>query len=627
MLSSSRLIEPVRFWRPLTSRLSAALVPYDEGLDNVNTADSAVPTGLTPVPPSSSPASTPFDVTEIPFSRRGSWLNLSPIVGLHTREPQIHLVSHTTAMTAVLSLVPTKDGRPVAAAIEASPACLRWRSSNGVVEGAFENTSTIRLRGHGMGFLMRATDQPLTSFAGTYFFEDVIPGRWVFTSYETGRRYRLTVLGGAATATGGQALGAAARELEVHGSADGQWEVALEELLTGRRPYEAHASFDDIVAGACREFDDYVDAVAGWRSAATPSAALAAYVLWSATVEPAGFVGREAVLMSKHWMDSVWSWDHCFNAMALAAGLPELALDQFLLPFDHQDEAGALPDSVTHSRVLYNFVKPPIHGWALREIRARLPRSLEPAETKLCYDRLAKWSSFWLDHRVAPGRTLPTYQHGNDSGWDNSTAFDDDRVVESADLAAFLAIQLDVLTELAAELDRPAEAARWSAAAAQLRAAMLAQLWDGSRFRTFAPLSGRRGVSDSLLSALPIVAGPALPTSVVDALVEQISTSLTDYGPATEPTSSPSYQSDGYWRGPIWAPSTLLIEDGLRRCGRADLADDVSARFRRLCEKSGFAENFDALTGEGLRDRAYTWTAATYLVLARDHVRRAGSSS
>jgi hypothetical protein len=39
---------------------------------------------------------------------------------------------------------------------------------------------------------------------------------------------------------------------------------------------------------------------------------------------------------------------------------------------------------------------------------------------------------------------------------------------------------------------------------------------------------------------------------------------------------------------------------------------------RGLCERSGFAENFDALTGDGLRDRAYTWTASCYLTFARE---------
>ena len=66
----------------------------------------------------------------------------------------------------------------------------------------------------------------------------------------------------------------------------------------------------------------------------------------------------------------------------------------------------------------------------------------------------------------------------------------------------------------------------------------------------------------------------------------------------------------------------MLVENGLRRAGQYELADDISSRFRALCEKSGFAENFDALTGAGLRDRAYTWTASAYLILAAEHEHR-----
>ncbi|NUS10770.1 MAG: hypothetical protein HOY69_05100, partial [Streptomyces sp.] len=34
-----------------------------------------------------------------------------------------------------------------------------------------------------------------------------------------------------------------------------------------------------------------------------------------------------------------------------------------------------------------------------------------------------------------------------------------------------------------------------------------------------------------------------------------------------------------------------------------------------------------ALTGEGLRDRAYTWTASSYLLLADEHHRRTSAES
>ena len=46
---------------------------------------------MTHTPTSRLPA---FDVRDIPFSVRGSWLNLSPVVALHTRTDAIHLVSH-----------------------------------------------------------------------------------------------------------------------------------------------------------------------------------------------------------------------------------------------------------------------------------------------------------------------------------------------------------------------------------------------------------------------------------------------------------------------------------------------------------------------------------------------------
>jgi len=64
--------------------------------------------------------------------------------------------------------------------------------------------------------------------------------------------------------------------------------------------------------------------------------------------------------------------------------------------------------------------------------------------------------------------------------------------------------------------------------------------------------------------------------------------------------------------------SALMLVDGLIRCGERDLAREVSERFVAMTEKSGFAESFDALTGEGLRDRAYPWTASTAMILIRE---------
>lgn len=560
-----------------------------------------------------------FDVREIPFSRRGSWLDLSPVVALHTRTDTIHLVSHRNGFHGVLALRPERDGLPVETTWSADPAVLTWAREDGRVEAAFTDIDAVRLRGSGLALRLGDAAAGLTPFTGTYLFTDPSDGAAVFTSYETGHRYRVTVLRGEHSVEGSEALGKATRSILL-GSDGGDWEAELREATSQQTAPAEAATFEEVVADSTADFAGYLDDLAPWRDARTPAAALAAYVLWSATVAPSGLLGRESVLMSKHWMDKLWSWDHCFNAMALAPGRPDAALDQFLAPFDHQDDHGALPDSVTHTEVLYNYVKPPIHGWALSRLRATAARALDTDELERIHDGLVRWSRFWLDSRRRPGHDLPYYQHGNDSGWDNSTTFDVDRVVESPDLAAFLAVQLEVLADLADELGHPS--ASWRKIGDELVRTLVDQLWTGAEFVAVGALSGRRSTGSSLLNLLPLVLGDRLPSDIRTTMADRLGDHLTDYGPATEPVSSPSYQDDGYWRGPIWAPSTALIEDGLRRSGFPAVADVVSERFRALCEKSGFAENFDARTGAGLRDRAYTWTAAVYLLFAADHVRR-----
>lgn len=576
------------------------------------------------------PPGPAFSVHDIPFSTYGSWFGISPVLAEKTRAEDLHLVSHQNGMHAVLRLVPLDavTGERAETVVRATPSLLRWTGADGRIDLAYESSDTVRVRGQGLGLRVTAAAQTLTPFSGTYFYRDPVDGTHTFTSYETGRRYRITVLSGTvAEVSGDQALGAGDRGLTVTAEAGGPWEVAVEELDSARQPYRPSTSFGEVMEAARRSFAGFADAVAPWRSAGTPAAELAAYVVWSATVRPAGLVTRRAVLMSKHWMDKVWSWDHCFNALALAPGSPALAWDQFSLPFDHQDEAGALPDSITHSEVLYNFVKPPIHGWALRHLRERLPEPLGRTRLAEAYDRLARWTDFWLTARRTPGAALPHYQHGNDSGWDNATTFDPERVVVTADLAAFLTLQLRELADVANELGRPDEARRWTRTAEATQAAMLKTLWTGDRFVARSAGGSDTWSSAGLLDLMPIALGEHLTEDVSAVLADRIEAHLTPHGLATEHPTSPHYLSDGYWRGPIWAPATILIEDGLRRAGHQRLADDISARFRALCETNGFAENFDALTGTGLRDRAYTWTASSYLLLAEAHVHRHSSRS
>jgi glycogen debranching enzyme len=124
-----------------------------------------------------------------------------------------------------------------------------------------------------------------------------------------------------------------------------------------------------------------------------------------------------------------------------------------------------------------------------------------------------------------------------------------------------------------------------------------------------------------LLPFTPLLLGKRLPQGVRDALVAGLTRPgrfITEHGLATESVASPLYEPDGYWRGPIWAPSTMLLVEGLAAVGEEPLARELSRKFCELVARSGPAENFDALTGAALRDPAYTWTASVLLILGHE---------
>ena len=220
-----------------------------------------------------------------------------------------------------------------------------------------------------------------------------------------------------------------------------------------------------------------------------------------------------------------------------------------------------------------------------------------------------------MNHRQWEPDGLPLYLHGNDSGWDNSTFFLRGVPVLTPDLPAFLVLQCRELADLHHLLGQAHDAARWRDESERLLRLLLDTLWDGQRFYAIHLPNNEKILADTLIETMPLVLGDLLPNNIRDRLTDRLRAYLTEYGPATEHPDSPHYQSDGYWRGPIWAPSTLLLVDGLRRGGHADLARDIATRFQSLCAHSGFPENFDALTGAPLRDKAYTWTASVFLTL------------
>ncbi len=347
------------------------------------------------------------------------------------------------------------------------------------------------------------------------------------------------------------------------------------------------------------------------------------YNLWSCFVRADRCYVNDTMLMAKKFMSSTWSWDHCFNALAMArltdeATAKQCAMNQFSAPFYLQSEKGVLPDMWNPDvETRWGTTKPPIHGWCFEKLMDRFEFTRDELETVYTY--LKKWTGWWMEYSDVDHDGIPNYPQGCDSGWDNSTLFDIGFFLETPDLPAFLILQMRTLARISARLGNAENERHWLSQSDALLNRFMEHSWNGHRF--VAKTSHTHEFEEhptSLLSLMPLVLGDLLPAEVMETLTDILERDfLTENGPATEMPASAKYDPDGYWRGPIWAPTTYLIVDGLRRAGKVELAKTIAERYCNMSCRiaKGNYENFDALTGLGRRAPGYTWAASIYMML------------
>ncbi len=483
--------------------------------------------------------------------------------------------------------------------------------AEGIVRFTFDDKGAVRISGRGLGLSLTSAPRRFSevlrySNRGWYGSAGALDCRYLFTE-ASGQIECVRSESGITIRFSGES-----------------WEARISEYRGAVGPEETELSdLDTLVERNAAAFRDYsVTVVRGIPEQYRKAAELAAYVNWSSAVGPCGNYRDRVLLMSKNWMNSVWAWDCAFNAVELTHYDPDSAWANLVCPFLYQGESGLLPDTVSDHAITYSYTKPPIHGWALRRLREA--GVLTGKRLGEAYRMLTHLVEGWLRTMDWDGDGICQYLHGNDSGWDNCSAIGWGRAVEAPDLSAYLVVCMDELADEADGLGLKTESENWRNRSDALLSAFLAHSWDGERFRV--PENGtHREIenTDSLLPFLPLVLGNRLPQEIYSKLVAGLSDEnrfLTPHGLATESVKSPYYKPDGYWLGPIWAPPTMLIADGLRRGGEAELAEEIARRFCDTCTMSGFAENFNAVTGAPLRDPAYTWTSSVFLTLAREYL-------
>ncbi len=390
--------------------------------------------------------------------------------------------------------------------------------------------------------------------------------------------------------------------------------LIIEEFKTVKKD-NSIISYADAHTTSSNAFNEYKSKFTCKNLKYKPSFDLAIYINWSSVVSPYGNLSAYAMYMSKNWMNNIWSWDNCFNAMMLKDDFMDLSLTQFELFVEHQDVFGQYPDFINDKFVSYNCVKPPIHAFALKKL---IEAGADLNRIKPIVQSIENSTYFWLNHRRFSNNEYPFYHHGNDSGWDNSSIFHKELPVVSPDLTAYLIRQLDLLSEFYTTFGDLEKANQLKQEADTLFENFLDYFYT-NKFVAKSLRTGEVLDSQSLILYLPLVIGYRFEKEFLDNLVKSLlNNHLTKFGLATENVESPYYAYNGYWQGPIWAPTTYIFIDALRENGYTSEAFEVAEKFCELTLIGGMAENFDPLTGEGLVDKSFTWTSSVFLLLQKE---------
>lgn len=560
-----------------------------------------------------------FDIKKIPFSSYGSYntisyLNLENIPeGLYLR----NISGGDGKVSRLFRIELIYEDNPIPFEALALPEVLKLKTSAGYVDFCISEENLIRICGEKVGIR-------LTMQTGTY--DCAIPvtqGRWEINSYSEELRLMLIPIAGMLK------INAPWKGIRneyiiadfIPDKKTGKLEAAIEDYITVPKEKNFNQPFNECVEKVAASYNTWLRGMPEISEKYNKAKKVATYVIWSSVVNPRGNLSRPAIYMSKNSMTNIWNWDNCFNAMAVVKQDPKLALDQLMIFLDKQDESGLLPDFINDKYTSWSCCKPPIHGWTLRWLMERSDFFTKDV-LKEIYAPLASWTDWWFRYRDYDNDGIPQYNHGNDSGWDNSTIFYKGVPVESPDLSSFLVIQMEVLSNLAHKIGKLKDAERWETRAKAMLTRMLDHFQQGNKL--VAVLNGNHEIinSKSLQQYLPIILGKRMPKHFLQTFINDLKEEnkfFTKFGILTESIDSKYYTPNGYWRGPIWAPSTMLIVDGLEEVGETEFAKNISYKFCNMVAKSNFSENYNGLTGDEQCDTGFTMTASVFLVLAHNY--------
>jgi hypothetical protein len=365
-----------------------------------------------------------------------------------------------------------------------------------------------------------------------------------------------------------------------------------------------------------------------------------------------------------------WFWDSCFHAIAVAHVDPRQAAAEIRSLLVNQHEDGFVSHVTFWQRDRYESE---IANYAIALRTPNLTDEMQPpvlAEAIAAVARAGGGPSFldevlpkalrffdWCHRvRVAPfGDGLVRVFHPDETGLDHSPKFDEllgigteehgdftaawyrvadhydtfgrvpeqiiasDRfVVADVMVNTIYVHNLRVLADLLDGTDLAGRADELRTRAAVAARSLLERCWD-DRDGLFFDLSGKDGRhlrTDTITALFPLLL-PDIGPGIAQRLIDHVCDPEAYWPRFPIPSVSmrePSFRPDTVggtlvWRGPTWINANWYVARGLKRWGRADLAQHIADRSVELIRTSGFREYYNPHTAAGHGAHDFGWSA------------------
>jgi hypothetical protein len=365
---------------------------------------------------------------------------------------------------------PTYNGEKLPFVVEARPAELKLVTERGDVRFTFANKSYLLAEGDaGMGLAFeksmaqhesvhkrwnKAKEEAWEVFfrmTCTIIFKGQNGSGFEFVNPETGG-YPWNWAG----LSSGKILG------RTRPAPDGTFTLVLDESVFNGVVRDAYPTYAKAKASMQSAWDAFISKI---RPLAAPYEAeriAAAHTIWSFLLAP-----QHPRIPSTqiHFFAGVIAsqWQMCQNAVALS-DIPELSASLLQGPLDQMGPNGQLPDMYDEVTFESQCTKPPMHGWALKQIMARRDLIADVGRDKIetLYAGLCKWADFWQTIRDDDGDGLPVVYHPDEVGIDDCSLFVNHNQLVTPDVCAYLVLLLEANGDLAKALGKPEpESAVW----------------------------------------------------------------------------------------------------------------------------------------------------------------------